>query len=105
VPWRKVFLEKAFGFGEVRWVGPKGPRGAAKFDLIVERISVHNVMGDQQIRGRAGVTPNLATCGQARTEHPGRARGGEPVGGADRGSVEVGLRSGHGETLGAGSVG
>jgi hypothetical protein len=35
VPRRKPALETAFGFGEVRRVGPKVPREAAKLDPIV----------------------------------------------------------------------
>jgi hypothetical protein len=47
VPRRKPAPETTFGFGVVRRVGPKVLREAAKFDSVVERISVHNIMPDQ----------------------------------------------------------
>jgi hypothetical protein len=44
---RKPVLEMAFGFEEVRRVGPEVLREAAKFDPIWVRISVHNIMAYQ----------------------------------------------------------
>jgi hypothetical protein len=68
---------RIFGFGEVRRVDPEGFPEAAKLDAIVERISVHKVMEDQKFHPRAGVAPNLATCGHGRTDHGGQGLDGD----------------------------
>jgi hypothetical protein len=68
---RKPALEKVFGFGEVRRVGPKVFREVAKFGAVSERTYVHKAMGDQKIRPWAGVARNLATCGHDQNGHRG----------------------------------
>jgi hypothetical protein len=47
VPRRKPFPEKTFWLVEVRRAGLEVLRGAAKFDPVVKRISVHNVIAEQ----------------------------------------------------------
>jgi hypothetical protein len=47
VPRRKQFSEMPFGFEEVHRFALEVLCEAAKFDLIVERISVHNVVAYQ----------------------------------------------------------
>jgi hypothetical protein len=55
IPRRKPFPESTFGFGEVRRVGLEVPRDPETIEVVLERIFVHNVVGDQKIRPRAGV--------------------------------------------------
>jgi hypothetical protein len=46
-PCRKPVLEMAFGFEKVRRVAPKVLREPETIDPLLERIFVHNIMGDQ----------------------------------------------------------